>query len=88
MELFVKAFTADLVIPEFEPFCQEIRDIYNLCKNNYAGKVQLGFLVAFGKTLEWHLLGGNNFNLLNGLTKTYAYLIVIKYQCSVFGSPS
>ena len=37
--LITKAFTADLVIPEFTTFCSTINDIFNRCKSNDGGKV-------------------------------------------------
>ena len=39
MVLIKKAFTEDLVIPEFQKFLDEIQDIYDNCKDNDGGAV-------------------------------------------------
>ena len=37
--LLLKAFKNQCVIPEFEPFCKQVEDIYNRCKNNNGGEL-------------------------------------------------
>ncbi len=70
MHLLSRAFKGRLVIPEFGQFIKEMTEIYDICKNNDAGKVTWHFLTSghlavmfiietFG--LEQHFICHENF---------------------------
>ncbi|KAK8380414.1 hypothetical protein O3P69_016770 [Scylla paramamosain] len=38
LEIVVKAFSANFVIPDFQGFCKQMEEIYNKCYTNHSGK--------------------------------------------------